>query len=44
MPTKMADHLKALEHEDRELSQVNEILRKVSAYFAQAKLYRPFRK
>jgi transposase-like protein len=33
-----------LERENRELRQVNEILRKASAYFAQAELDRPFRK
>ncbi len=36
--------LKALERENRELRQVNEILRKASAYFAQAELDRPMRK
>ena len=36
--------LKALERENRELRQVNEILRKASAFFAQAELDRPFRK
>ena len=36
--------LKALEREVRELRQANEILRKASAYFAQAELDRPFRK
>jgi transposase-like protein len=36
--------LKALERENRELRQVNEILRKASAYFAQAELDRPLRK
>jgi transposase len=35
--------LKALERENRELRQVNEILRKVSAYFAQAELDRRFK-
>ena len=34
MPTDMADKLKALERENRELRQANEILRKASAYFA----------
>jgi len=38
------DRLKALERENRELRQVNEILRKASAYFAQAELDRPFRR
>ena len=36
VPTEMADRLKALEPENRELRQANEILRKASAYFAQA--------
>ena len=36
--------IKALEREIRELRQANEILRKASAYFAQAELDRPFRK
>jgi transposase-like protein len=35
--------LKALEGEKRELRQVNEILRKTSAYFAQAELDRRFK-
>ena len=37
------DRLKALERENRELRQANEILRKASAYFAQAELDRRFR-
>ena len=36
----MATRLKALERENRELRQANEILRKASAYFAQAELDR----
>ena len=36
--------IKELERENRELRQANEILRKASAYFAQAELDRPFRK
>ena len=36
----MATKLKALERENRELRQANEILRKASAYFAQAELDR----
>ena len=36
----MAARLKALERENRELRQANEILRKASAYFAQAELDR----
>ncbi len=35
--------LKALEPENRELRQANEILRKASAYFAQAELDRRFK-
>ena len=38
------ERVKALEREVRELRQANEILRKASAYFAQAELDRPFRK
>jgi transposase-like protein len=34
------DRMKALERENRELRQANEILRKASAYFAQAELDR----
>jgi transposase len=44
VPTDMADKLKALEPEYRELRQANEILRKASAYFARAELdhrYKP---
>ena len=44
VPTELADKLKALEREVRELRQANEILRKASAYFAQAELDRPFRR
>ena len=40
VPTDMADKLKALERENRELRQANEILRKASAYFATAELDR----
>ena len=36
VPTAMADRVKALERENRELRQAHEILRKASAYFAQA--------
>jgi transposase len=36
----VAARLKALERENRELRQANEILRKASAYFAQAELDR----
>lgn len=44
VPTEMAERLKALERENRELRQANEILRKASAYFAQAELDRPFKR
>ena len=44
VPTEVADKLKALERENRELRQANEILRKASAYFAQAELDRPFKR
>ena len=40
VPTDMAENLNALERENRELRQANEILRKASAYFAQAELDR----
>ena len=36
--TEMAEKLKALERENRELKQANEILRKASEYFAQRSL------
>ena len=44
VPAEVADKVKALEREIRELRQANEILRKASAYFAQAELDRPFRR
>ena len=40
LPSDMAEKIKALERENRELRQANEILRKASAYFAQAELDR----
>ena len=40
LPTEVAEKLKALERENRELRQANEILRKASAYFAMAELDR----
>ena len=40
LTTDMAARMKALERENRELRQANEILRKASAYFAQAELDR----
>ena len=41
--TEDAARIKALEQENRELKRANEILRKASAYFAQAELDRPLR-
>ena len=38
--SEMAEKMKALERENRELRQANEILRKASAYFAMAELDR----
>jgi transposase len=43
MTSEMRERLKALERENRELRQANEILRKASAYFAQAELDRRFK-
>ena len=40
----MSARVKDLEREVRELRQANEILKKASAYFAQAELDRPWRK
>lgn len=40
VPTELAEKMKALERENRELRQANEILRKASAYFAMAELDR----
>ena len=40
VPTDVAERLKVLERENRELRQANEILRKASAYFAMAELDR----
>ena len=42
--TEMAEKMKALERENGELKQANEVLRKASAYFAQAELDCPFKK
>ena len=41
MSSEDAARMKALEQENRELKRANEILRKASAYFAQAELDRP---
>ena len=43
VPSDLAEKMKALERENRELRQANEILRKASAYFAQAELDRRFK-
>ena len=43
LPADVAERLKALERENRELRQANEILRKASAYFAMAELDRRFK-
>ena len=44
LPSDMAEKMKAVERENRELRQANEILRKASAYFAQAELDRPLKR
>jgi transposase len=41
LSTEDAERIKRLEQENRELRRTNEILRKASAYFAQAELDRP---
>ena len=41
--TAEAERIKALEQENRELRRTNDILRKASAYFAQAELDRPWK-
>ena len=41
MTTDERERLKVLERENRELRRANDILRKASAYFAQAELDRP---
>src|ERR1700730_7571905 len=43
LTTDRAAKMRALERENRELRQANEILRKASAYFAQAELDRRFK-
>jgi transposase-like protein len=43
VPSEVSAKLKALERENRELRQANEILRKASAYFAMAELDRRFK-
>lgn len=44
VPSDVADRMKALERENRELRQTNKILRKASAYFAMAELDRPLKR
>ena len=44
MTTDEKSRLKELERENRELKRANEILRKASAFFAQAELDRPVKK
>lgn len=43
VPTETGEKIKALERENRELRQANEILRKASAYFAMAELDRRYK-
>ena len=42
--TEDSARVKALERENREFRQANEILRKAAAYFVQAELDRPFKR
>ena len=44
LSSEVAEKMKALERENRELRQANEILRKASAYFAMAELDRPLKR
>lgn len=44
LPSDVVEKMKALERENRELRQANEILRKASAYFVQAELDRPLKR
>jgi transposase-like protein len=44
LTTAEGKRIKALEPENRELRQANEILRKASAHFAQVELDRPFKR
>ena len=44
LPSDVAEKMKALERENRELRQANEILRKASAYFAMTELDRPLKR
>jgi transposase-like protein len=42
LPSDIAEKMKALERENRELRQANEILRKASAYFAPSRRMQAF--
>lgn len=44
LPGDVAEKMKALERENHELRQANEILHKASAYFAMAELNRPLKR
>jgi transposase-like protein len=44
LPSDVVEKMQALERENRELRLANRILRKASAYFAQAELDRPFKR
>jgi hypothetical protein len=44
VPTELADWLKALERENRELCQANEILLKAFTYFVRAEFDRTFKR
>ena len=44
VPSEVAEKMKTLERENRELRQANEILRKASAYFAMAELDRRYKR
>ncbi|KWT23561.1 transposase, partial [Pseudomonas amygdali pv. aesculi] len=44
LSTAERERVKLLERENRQLRQANEILRKASAYFAQAELDLPFKR
>lgn len=44
LPSDVAEKMMALERENRELRQANEILRKASAYFAMAERDRPLKR
>lgn len=44
LPSDVAEKMKALERENRELRQANEILRKASPYFARSELDRPLKR